>query len=113
MTARRVRVGEVAGVLAVLLAAAYAPLPRGTAAAVPRSVVSVVMADIFFLGVQEPFARLSNYRYGGIEPEGFVRPAKLPPGLDSPVGTPAGEGLLRPENEFGFQGSVEPAVLSV
>ncbi|KAI8491278.1 laminin subunit, partial [Branchiostoma belcheri] len=114
MSARRVRVGEVAGVLAVLLAAACAPLPRGTAAAVPRSVKgqlalsqrspnsnkstsacqvhSLVQPDFSFIrqeirfhnNTQEPFARLSNYRYGGVEPEGFVRPAKLPPGLDSP-----------------------------
>ncbi|XP_078656812.1 uncharacterized protein LOC144902977 isoform X4 [Branchiostoma floridae x Branchiostoma belcheri] len=42
MSSRRDRVGEVAGMLAVLLAAACAPLPRGTAAAVPRSVDPVV-----------------------------------------------------------------------
>ncbi|KAI8500769.1 hypothetical protein Bbelb_215870 [Branchiostoma belcheri] len=41
---------------------------------------------------ESPSPPCLNYRYGGVEPEGswlalysFVRPAKLPPGLDSPV----------------------------
>ncbi|KAI8515966.1 hypothetical protein Bbelb_067790 [Branchiostoma belcheri] len=65
-----------------------------------------------WLPAKSPSPAYLNYRYVGVEPEGFVRPAKLPrasqtpPGLDSPVAvvyTSGRRALAARKTSSGFQ----------